>query len=49
LEPKWVRTSGVLANGIEFAIADIYDRTGKPLNLTGLPAIAVDDVHWSKD
>jgi exo-beta-1,3-glucanase (GH17 family) len=32
-----------------FTIADIYDRTGKPLNLTGLPAIAVDDVHWSKD
>ena len=32
-----------------FTIADIYDRTGKPLNLAGLPPIAIDDVHWSKD
>lgn len=32
-----------------FTIADIFDRTGKPLNLTGLPPIAIDDVHWSKD
>jgi hypothetical protein len=32
-----------------FAIADIYDQTGKPLNLSGLPPIAIDDVHWSKD
>lgn len=32
-----------------FIIADIYDRTGKPLNLGGLPPIAIDDLHWSQD
>ncbi|MBL8329453.1 MAG: hypothetical protein JNJ71_11410 [Rubrivivax sp.] len=31
-----------------FIIADRFGFTGKPLNLTGLPKISVDGIHWSK-
>lgn len=29
-------------------IADRFSFTGKPLNLTGLPKLHVDDIHWSR-
>ena len=29
-------------------IADRFSFTGKPLNLTGLPKLRVDDIHWSR-
>ena len=31
-----------------FIIADRFSFTGKPLNLTGLPPIRIDGLHWSK-
>lgn len=31
-----------------FILADRYAITGKPLNLTGLPNIRIDGLHWSK-
>jgi len=31
-----------------FIIADRYSFTGKPLNLTGLPQLHIDDLHWSR-
>ena len=31
-----------------FIIADRFSFTGKPLNLTGLPLIRIDGLHWSK-
>jgi exo-beta-1,3-glucanase (GH17 family) len=30
-----------------FIIADRFEKTGKPLNLTGLPNIRIDGLHWS--
>jgi hypothetical protein len=31
-----------------FIVADRYSFTGKPLNLTGLPQLRIDDLHWSR-
>jgi exo-beta-1,3-glucanase (GH17 family) len=31
-----------------FIIADRFSFTGKPLNLTGLPVIRIDGLHWSR-
>jgi exo-beta-1,3-glucanase (GH17 family) len=31
-----------------FIIADRYSFTGKPMNLTGLPLIRIDGLHWSR-
>ena len=31
-----------------FVIADRYSFTGKPQNLTGLPLLRIDDIHWSR-
>lgn len=31
-----------------FIVADRYDFTGKPLNLTGLPNLRIDNIHWSR-
>jgi hypothetical protein len=31
-----------------FIIADRFSFTGKPLNLTGLPRLHIDDIHWSR-
>jgi len=31
-----------------FIIADRYSFTGKPLNLTGLPLVRIDGLHWSR-
>ena len=31
-----------------FIVADRYSFTGKPLNLTGLPPIRIDGLHWSR-
>lgn len=31
-----------------FIIADRYSFTGKPLNLTGLPPLRIDGLHWSR-
>ena len=31
-----------------FTIADRFEKTGKPLNTSGLPKISIDAVHWSK-
>jgi hypothetical protein len=31
-----------------FTIADRFSFTGKPLNLTGLPKLHIDDIHWSR-
>ncbi|MDP3224102.1 MAG: hypothetical protein Q8M96_13310, partial [Rubrivivax sp.] len=31
-----------------FIVADRFSFTGKPLNLTGLPAIRIDGLHWSR-
>ncbi|MBI3155484.1 MAG: hypothetical protein HYZ20_08745 [Burkholderiales bacterium] len=31
-----------------FIIADRFSFTGKPLNLTGLPLLRIDDIHWSR-
>ncbi len=31
-----------------FILADRYSFTGKPLNLTGLPPIRIDGLHWSR-
>lgn len=31
-----------------FIVADRYSFTGKPLNLTGLPPLRIDDLHWSR-
>ncbi|GAB4035797.1 MAG: hypothetical protein Fur0014_01820 [Rubrivivax sp.] len=31
-----------------FMIADRYEFTGKPLNLTGLPQIRIDGLHWAR-
>ena len=31
-----------------FIIADRFSFTGKPLGLTGLPKLHVDDIHWSR-
>ncbi len=31
-----------------FIVADRFSFTGKPLNLTGLPPIRIDDLHWSR-
>ncbi|WP_201494583.1 hypothetical protein [Rubrivivax sp. A210] len=33
---------------LPFVIADRYAFTGKPLNTTGLPRIAIDNIYWSK-
>ncbi len=33
---------------LPFVIADRFDKTGKTFNTTGLPAIYVDGVYWSK-
>jgi exo-beta-1,3-glucanase (GH17 family) len=31
-----------------FIVADRYSFTGKPLNLTGLPPVRIDGLHWSR-
>ncbi len=31
-----------------FIVADRYSFTGKPLNLTGLPLVRIDGLHWSR-
>ena len=31
-----------------FVVADRYSFTGKPLNLTGLPPLRIDGLHWSR-
>ena len=31
-----------------FIVADRYSFTGKPLNLTGLPPVRIDGMHWSR-
>ncbi len=31
-----------------FIVADRYSFTGKPLNLTGLPVLRIDGLHWSR-
>lgn len=31
-----------------FIIADRFSMTGKPLNLTGLPPIRIDNIHWTR-
>lgn len=31
-----------------FTIADRYSFTGKPLNLTGLPPLRIDNIHWTR-
>ena len=31
-----------------FVIADRYSFTGKPQNMTGLPMIRIDDIHWAR-
>lgn len=31
-----------------FTIADRYSFTGKPLNLTGLPQLRIDNIHWTR-
>jgi exo-beta-1,3-glucanase (GH17 family) len=31
-----------------FIIADRYSFTGKPMNLTGLPLLRIDGIHWSR-
>ena len=31
-----------------FIVADRFSFTGKPLNLTGLPPLRIDDLHWSR-
>jgi exo-beta-1,3-glucanase (GH17 family) len=31
-----------------FIVADRYSFTGKPLNLTGLPALRIDGLHWAR-
>ena len=31
-----------------FTVADRFSMTGKPLNLTGLPPLRIDNIHWSK-
>lgn len=31
-----------------FVISDVYSRTGKPQNATGLPKVYVDGIHWSR-
>lgn len=31
-----------------FVVADRFSFTGKPLNLTGLPVLRIDGVHWSR-
>lgn len=31
-----------------FIVADRYSLTGKPLNLTGLPPLRIDGLHWSR-
>jgi hypothetical protein len=31
-----------------FIVADRFSFTGKPLNLTGLPPIRIDGLHWSR-
>jgi exo-beta-1,3-glucanase (GH17 family) len=31
-----------------FIVADRYSFTGKPLNLTGLPPVSIDGLHWSR-
>jgi exo-beta-1,3-glucanase (GH17 family) len=31
-----------------FIVADRFSFTGKPLNLTGLPRLHIDDIHWSR-
>lgn len=31
-----------------FTVADRYSFTGKPLNLTGLPPLRIDNIHWTR-
>ncbi len=31
-----------------FTVADVFSRTGKPLNLTGLPQLRIDNIHWTR-
>jgi exo-beta-1,3-glucanase (GH17 family) len=31
-----------------FVISDVFDRTGKPLNTTGLPKVYVDGITWTR-
>jgi hypothetical protein len=31
-----------------FIVADRFSFTGKPLNLTGLPPLRIDALHWAR-
>lgn len=31
-----------------FVVADLFEQTGKPLDMTNLPPVSIDDVHWQR-